>query len=339
MKPARPNRRGPAARSSAAPPARSDPSGPAPEAWLAWLALLGDPARVRLLRLLSIEELGVGELSRIVQLPQSTVSRHLKTLLDGEWILRRAEGTTSLYRLATSLPQPALELWSLTRARFDAAPAVLDDDHRLAVVLAERSADAKAFFGRIGGEWSTVRRELFGDRFNDEALLSLLSPDLVVADLGCGTGEAAERLAPLVRRVIAVDREPAMLAAARKRLAAYANVEFRQGDLLELPLGTGEVDAAVMALVLHHAAAPKEAIAEAGRALRTGGGLLIVDMVAHDRESWRHTMGHRHLGFAEGEIEQWNGAGGMKLRRVRRLRPESTAKGPGLFAALMQRSA
>lgn len=279
----------------------------------------------------------MGELARVVQLPQSTVSRHLKTLLDGEWIARRAEGTTSLYRVA-ALPSSAAELWKLTRARFDAAPTVIDDDHRLAVVLAERSADAKAFFGRIGGEWSTLRRELFGDRFNDEALLSLLAPDLVVADLGCGTGEASERLAPLVGRVIAIDREPAMLAAARKRLASFENVEFRQGDLLTLPLRDGEVDAAVMALVLHHAVSPKDAILEAGRALRRGGRLLIVDMVAHDRESWRHTMGHRHLGFDEREVSAWSGAGGMTLRRVRRLRPESAAKGPGLFAALLEKS-
>jgi len=308
------------------------------------MALLGDPARVRLLRLLDHEELGVGELSRVVQLPQSTVSRHLKALLDGRWIARRNEGTASLYRLE-ALEPAAAELWELARRDFEGAAAALSDDRRLIVVLAERRADSKAFFGRIGGEWSILRGELFGEQFNDEALVGLLNPELCVADLGCGTGEVAERLAPLVRRVIAVDREESMLAAARKRLAGAENVEFRQGDLLALPLVDGEVDAAVISLVLHHLSQPEAAIAEAGRVLSPGGRLLVVDMLTHDRESWRHTMGHQHLGFSRGELQAWADAPGrndpsvrLSLKRFQSLRPDPEGKGPGLFAALLEKA-
>ena len=303
------------------------------------MALLGDAVRVRLLRLLSRQEMGVGELARVVQLPQSTVSRHLKTLLDAGWIARRNEGTASLYRVA-GLPDAASELWTLTRTRFDQTPPAASDDRRLVVVLAERRADSKAFFGRIGGEWSTLRTELFGQRFNDEALLGLLDPDLRVADLGCGTGEAAERLAPLVTHLIAVDREPSMLAAARTRLAGFDNVEFRQGDLLRLPLRDGEVDAAVISLVLHHVEVPKQAIEEAARVVRPGGYLLVVDMMAHDHEIWRQTMGHQHLGFDQREVEQWavGGPTALALRRVRALTPDPSGKGPGLFAALFRKA-
>lgn len=323
-----------AARSSAP---RGSGSGGAAE-WLGWLGLLGDPVRVRLLRLLAAEELGVGELARVLQLPQSTVSRHLKALSDARWAARRSEGTNSLYRLDhAGLPDAAVALWELTRRHVDLASTAADDDHRLATVVAERRSDTKAYFGRIGGEWSAVRSELFGERFSEEALLSLIDSELVVADLGCGTGDVAERLAPLVRRVIAIDREPTMLAAARTRLAGATNVEFREGDLHELPLNDGEVDVAVAMLVFHHIDRPREALEEIARSVRDGGRILVVDMVAHDRAGWQHTMGHVHLGFSQGELSQWGARAGLRLLRQRRLRPEPDAKGPGLFAALWRK--
>ncbi len=317
-----------------------------PEQWLGWLSLLSDPARVRLLRVLSREdlgvgELGVGELGRVLQLPQSTVSRHLKPLFDASWVTKRNEGTASLYRLAVdALPAEARQLWLLTHVRFDGTAVASEDEHRLRRVLAERPSDTKAFFGRIGGEWSSLRRELFGEGFSDEALMCLIDPRWVVADLGCGTGEASERLAPIVARVIAIDREQAMLDAARKRLRGAGNVEFRVGEFGRLPLRAGEIDAAVAMLVLHHLDHPQAAVGDVFRALRPGGRLLVVDMVAHDRRHWRDTMGHRHLGFTEGDVASWGSAHdspGMTLLRFRRLSADTVAKGPGLFAALFER--
>ncbi|MFO0874552.1 MAG: class I SAM-dependent methyltransferase [Phycisphaerales bacterium] len=201
-----------------------------------------------------------------------------------------------------------------------------------------RRSDTKAFFGRIGGEWSSLRRDLFGEAFSLEALLGLIDPALVVADLGCGTGEASERLAPLVSKVIAIDRERAMLDAARKRLRAFTNIEFREGEFARLPLRDGEVDAGVVMLVLHHIEQPRAAIAEAGRAIKPRGLLLVVDMVAHDRAEWRHTMGHMHLGFSESDVRGWDGSGGLALVRHRRLTPDTETKGPGLFAALLRKA-
>ena len=110
-------------------------------------------------------------------------------------------------------------------------------------------------------------------------------------------------LSPHVKKVIAIDREPAMLESARKRLKRATNIEFRLGDLDDLPLKDGEVDAAIVALVLHHLADPGEAVQRGARnGLRHGGTLLIVDMVSHDRASYRHTMGHVHLGFDEKDV-------------------------------------
>ncbi len=315
------------------------PGSPPPPPLLDRLTALTDLARLRMLRLLDGAELSVGELAKAVQLPQSTVSRHLKLLHDGGWIVRRTEGTASLYRLAEqSLDADARDLWHLVRGQLRASPTLEEDDRRLAEVLAERRTDSKTFFGRIGGEWDALRRELFGEAFTTDAMLSLVGRDWTVADLGCGTGNAAEHLAPVVKRVIAVDREPAMLEAARKRLASLDNVEFRQGDLMgTLPIDDGEIDAAIIFLVMVYLPDPQHAVGEIARILHPGGLAMIVDMVAHDRETLRHTMGHLHLGFDAKQVEGWAAEAGLADVRYRRLRPDTQAKGPGLFVAIMSR--
>lgn len=302
--------------------------------WLERLGLLGDLGRVRLLRLLGSQELGVGELARCLQWPQSTVSRQLKPLHEASFVRRRVEGTTAYYRLdEDGWPEPVASLWRTTLAELRQEPAFGEDDRRLAEVLASRRGDSRSFFKRIGGEWDELRHELFGPHFIDEALVGLLPPTWTVVDLGCGAGETAARMAPLVGRVLAIDREPAMIAAAKRRLRGFRNAEVRAGDLADLPLRPGEADAAILSLVLHHLDDPAAAVAAASRILRRGGVLLVVDMVEHDRESLAAAMGHRHLGFAEREVTRWARPAGLAPPTIRRLRPDPHAKGPGLFAA------
>jgi ubiquinone/menaquinone biosynthesis C-methylase UbiE len=302
------------------------------------LSTLNDVARLRVMRLLAQHELSVGELGRALQLPQSTVSRHLKLLLEGGWIVKRAAGTASLYCLvADALDDGARALWALVRDQLGTSTTDVDDDARLVEVLAERREDSKAFFGRVGGDWDHLRRELFGDHFTAEALLALLDTSWVVADLGCGTGNGADLLAAHVKTVHAIDREPAMLAAARQRLSAHGNVQYHQAELASLPLADGSVDVVTILLVLHHLPEPIVALREAARVLRDPGAVLIVDMVAHDREAYRHTMGHQHLGFAEKTVRNWAKTAGLRTAHYARLRPAIAAKGPGLFAATLRR--
>ncbi|MBX3356237.1 MAG: ArsR family transcriptional regulator [Phycisphaeraceae bacterium] len=305
-----------------------------PGQWSALTSLVGDVVRLRIIRLLEREELGVGELARVLQLPQSTVSRHLKVLLDAGWTHRRHQGTAGLYRVdPAQLDETARRVWEIARDQVSAAHMAADEA-RLAGVLAERRIDSRDFFGRLGGDWDVLRRELFGTQFPSQALLSLLDPRWVVADLGCGTGDVAEQIAPLVKRVIAVDREPAMLDAARRRLSGARNVDFRRADLQSLPIGDGQIDAAVLMLVLHHVDAPADVLRECGRTLRAGGRLLVVDMVRHDREEYARTMGHRHLGFEERDGRAWARTSGLSLERWQTLRASTEARGPALFAAL-----
>lgn len=305
---------------------------------LARLAALSDLARLRILRLLASEELSVGELARALQLPQSTVSRHLKLLHEGGWVMKRSEGTASLYALVEAgLDADARSLWAVARAQIGTSPTLTEDDTRLREVLAERRSDSRTFFGRIGGDWDNLRQELFGGQSTVEALLELIPPEWTIVDLGCGTGNAAEHLAPIVRRVIAVDREPAMIEAAQKRLRGCANVEFVRAEGDALPIDDASVDAVMVFLVFHHLEDPLVTVREIARILRKGGVFLMVDMVAHDRESYRHTMGHRHLGFDEPTVASWAKAAGLSRPRYRRLRPATAARGPGLFAATMRR--
>lgn len=301
------------------------------------LASLAEPVRLRMLRILEREELSVGEVANVIQLPQSTVSRHLKILADAGWLIRRSEGTATLYRLMLDdLSALARGVWVPLREPLASAPDAAEDLHRLRAVLAERRTDSQAYFGRVAGQWDSVRGELFGRDFTSRALLGLLPSNWVVADLGCGTGNVAEALAPVVQRVIAVDASAPMLHAARQRLEGHHNVEFVEAAIEHLPIADRAVDAAIFTLVLHHIEDFTTAIRQAVRILRAdrgGGILMILDMVRHDRAEYRAAMGHKHLGFTREQILSSFTAVELADPRWLHLSTEATAKGPGLFIA------
>ena len=300
------------------------------------LTALADATRGRLLLVLDRHELTVTELCAVLQLPQSTVSRHLKVLADDAWVTSRAEGTSRRYRLAERLDQDAARVWQIVRESL--APAAARDLERLERVIAERRTRSRDYFRGVAGEWDRVRAELFGRRADLLALLALLDDDWTVGDLGCGTGALSEVLAPAVGRVIAVDESDAMLGAARDRLQGMSNVELRAGSLEALPIDDGALDAAVLSLVLHYVPEPARALAEAARVLAPGGRLLIADMQPHDREEYRHEMGHLWPGFAEAELREMLAAAGFTRVTYRTLPPDPAAKGPGLFVCVARKA-
>lgn len=310
----------------------------APPAIVTWMTLLADMTRARILRLVEPHELTVADLCAVLQQPQSTVSRHLKVLADEGWVAARPEGTSRLYRLAIEDLEPAARrLWTLLREQTAQERVAQYDDQRLATVLATKQTRSQAFFNSAAGQWDKLRRDMFGERFDLMALAGLLEAHWVVGDLGCGTGQIAAMLAPFVCRVIGVDNSRAMLRAARQQVGKEHAVEFRQGDLTALPIDDGELDAAVMCLVLHHLADPGAAIGEAGRVLRAGGRFLLVDMLRHERREYQQQMGHVWLGFEPEQVEQWLRSAGFDEVRVQALPPASQAKGPPLFVARGQR--
>jgi SAM-dependent methyltransferase len=301
---------------------------------LSWMSDLADATRLRCLRAIERHELTVAELCAVLQLPQSTVSRHLKVLADDGWVGARPEGTSRLYRMSGDALDPtARRLWSLLREQAAALPTAEQDDRRLASVLAARQTQSQAFFSTSAGQWDRLRRELFGERFDLAALAGFLDPAWTIGDLGCGTGQVTAALAPFVHRVVGIESSRAMLRAAQKRLAGLDNVELRSGEVEALPLDDRSLDAATLFLVLHHTADPSAVLREVARVLRPAGRLLVVDMFRHDRIELQRQMGHVWLGFEGSRIESWLAEAGFDRARVVPLPPAPEAKGPALFAA------
>lgn len=305
-----------------------------PRAFAEWMQLLADATRLRLLRLLSRQELGVGQLCQVLRLPQSTVSRHLKMLAEQQWVGSRRNGTQRLYRMhAGQLHPAARRLWQLAREHSDGWPVVRQDELRLARLQRDRQVDAQAFFAGAAARWDRLRQQLYGQSFTTEALLALLPADWVVADLGCGTGHAAAALADHVGRVVGVDSSPAMLRAARKRLAGRDNVELIRADLNALPLADASCQAALLLLVLTYLPEVQPALTEARRIIAPGGKLVIVDLLAHDRDDFRRQMRQQHMGFDPQQIRQWLARIGLSRVTCSAIAPQANASAPALFLA------
>jgi ArsR family transcriptional regulator len=310
------------------------------------LASLADTTRSRILLLLDRHELTVSELCSIMQLPQSTVSRHLKALLDAGWVATRAEGTSNLYSMArpstrsgrpeavegrNDVDASARRLWQLVREQVGPTPAAAQDQRRLQAALSERRTKSQEFFSSAAGQWDRLRDELFGDRFHLAALAAFARPEWVVGDLGCGTGQVSAAIAPFVHRVVAVDTSNAMLQAAKKRLQGFDNIDLRRGDLEALPIDEARLDAAMLIMVLHYVPEPERALREVTRVLKPGGTLLVVDMLPHERQNYRQQMGHVWLGFSEDHTKRLLNDAGLTAARVVALPPDARAKGPALF--------
>jgi ArsR family transcriptional regulator len=299
------------------------------------MSALSDPTRCRVLLLLERHELTVSELCAVLQMPQSSVSRQLKTLADDDWVMSRRDGTSRFYSMPLDdLDSGARRLWPIIREQVASSPAAAQDERRLRGVLTRRRAKSEAFFATAAGSWDRLRTDLFGDTFFLWAVLGLIDPSLVVGDLGCGTGQLTETVAPYVRRVVSVDGSDDMLEAARQRLGGAKNVDLRKGELESLPLDAGELDAAMLSLVLHYSPAPARALAEVGRVVRSAGRVLVVDMLPHERQEYQQQMGHVWLGFTEKQITKFLTGAGFGDVRVRVLPADPDAKGPSLFAAV-----
>ena len=302
------------------------------------LTALADPIRARLLLVLERHELTVSELRAALQLPQSTVSRHLRALADAGWVASREDGTSNRYRMvARELDAGARRLWQSVREEVGAMATAARDAERVRSVMAARHSTSQQFFASSAAQWDKLRAELFGSRTELFALLGLLDAGWSIGDLGCGTGQLSESMAPFVKRVIAVDESPAMLRASRARLAGKSNVEVREGTLEELPILKGELDVAILSLVLHYVADPALALSGIHRSLKAHGRVLIVDMLPHDRAEYRQTMGHVWLGFGEEQLARWSEEAGFERCVISKLPSPPNSKGPTLFSAALHK--
>jgi len=302
------------------------------------LGTLADSTRSRMLLLLEGTELTVGELCTVMQLPQSTVSRHLKILSDEGWVESRESGASRFYTLRTSKLDPfAQRLWRVVREQVSSSAAAQQDMLRRSSVLSARRVKMQTFFTGAAAGWDQMRADLIGARTDLLALLDLFDDSWVIGDLGCGTGHLSEALAPVVGRVIAVDESGAMLTAAKKRLSTLENVDVRSGSVEELPIEEGELDVALLFMVTHFVLEPQKVLAEVRRVLKPGGRVVILDLTSHEREEYSLQMGHVWQGFTEEQVRSWVTDAGLSIARYRVLPADPKAKGPALFSLVAKK--
>jgi ubiquinone/menaquinone biosynthesis C-methylase UbiE/DNA-binding HxlR family transcriptional regulator len=266
------------------------------------LRLLGDEGRVRILRLLSREDLSVAELQEILCMGQSRISMQLSQLRQAGFVEVRKSGQKSIYRATAPQGADAILSEVLAQSAAEIKKAVHDDDG-LQLILSRRKDRLRGYFdelaGRFGRDYVPGRnwKALF------EMLLRLLPP-LVIADLGAGEGTLALLLARRAESVIAVDNSEKMVeyGASLVERGGVTNVEYRLGDLEELPIETGSVDIAFLHQTLHHALHPQRALHEALRILRPGGRIFVLDLLRHDFEAARELYADVWLGFSQVEL-------------------------------------
>ena len=281
--------------------------------------LLGDEARLRLLRVLSRERLNVTELTGILGLAQSGVSRHLGLLKDAGLVMEEKDAGYTYYRLAPLQDTGRQSLWPALQQQFDEAgadPVIRADEARLQEVLRLR----KENFETHGGADTRDARQLVPGRSWAawSRALGQLLPPLEVADLGCGEGYLTIEAARWAGRVIAVDRSETVLERAKglARRRRVSNVVWKRGELDKLPIKDQAVDVALLSQALHHANDPGRAVAEAARITKPGGRVLVLDLRMHAEEWVRAKLGDRRLGFRDDELSALLIAAGLREVRV-----------------------
>jgi ArsR family transcriptional regulator len=294
------------------------------------LRAAGEPTRLRLLALLADGEQSVKDLTEILGQSQPRVSRHLKLLADAGLVSRNAEGAWAYYGLSGDEAGGALARWLICRIA-DSDPDRSRDRARLDAVRAGQQELAAAYFAKVADRWDQLRALHVPEEAVEQAILEVLdgrTVDLLV-DLGTGTGRMLELLAGHYRRAIGIDSSREMIAVARAKLAAAGinHAQVRLGDITDLDGSAGAADLIVIHQVLHYFDDPGRAIAQARRALRKGGELLIVDFAPHELEFLRAHHAHRRLGLSDAQMQGWARAAGLDVVATRTLPPGDVAEG------------
>jgi ubiquinone/menaquinone biosynthesis C-methylase UbiE/DNA-binding transcriptional ArsR family regulator len=288
------------------------------------LRAAGEPTRLRILGLLSREELAVLELCRVLDQSQPRVSRHLKLLAEAGLVERFPDGAWVFYRLVTA--GEARHLADEVLGLIDPAdPVFARDAERLQAVRGERSAEAGEYFARNAARWDEIRSLYVSETAVEAAILEAAGtgPFKKLVDLGSGTGRMLTLLGPYADAAVGLDLSQQMLNIARNHVAEAGldRCELRHGDIFGTRLPDQSADLVVVHQVLHYLADPAAAVREAARLVAQGGRLLIVDFAPHALEFLREQHQHRRLGFSESEMARWLGEAGLSEVRAAALPP------------------
>ena len=277
------------------------------------LRALSDPTRLRIVALLERDELSVNELQEITRLGQSRISTHLGLLADCALVQSRRDGKRTFYKLNEHTEAATREFIQLAIRGAKELPEHSGDQINLKRVLTRRREQAQVYFNQIAGRFDRV----YGPGRSWQAfghLLLRILPSLVVADLGAGEGLLSELLARRCKKVIAVDNSEKIVAfgKAKAKRNGLKNLEFRQGDLQNPPIDANSVDLVILSQALHHAENPAAAIAAAHTILKSGGQILILDLLKHNFERAHELYGDRWPGFPESDLHRWVENAGFK---------------------------
>jgi len=272
------------------------------------LRLAADPNRLRLLLLLEQEELSVAELQEILAKGQSRISTHLAQLKQAGLVDDRRTGKNAFYRLTAP---PAL--MELLRKAVSEVPEAVQDRQALRLALRKRQDKMRRYFDELAGKFG--RQYVPGRSWKGiaEALIRLMPP-MVIADLGAGEGTISQLMAERAKRVIAIDNSEKMVEFGSELAKKHgiSNLEYRLGDLEDVPIKSGTVDLAFLSQALHHARHPERALGEAWRILKPGGRIAILDLNRHNFEEAREMYADLWLGFTELEMERMIKGAGFK---------------------------
>lgn len=277
----------------------------------------GDPLRLNVLRALSNDSFGVLELAQIFAIGQSGMSHHLKVLAQAGLVATRREGNAIFYRRALAQgDQLGGALHAALLGEVDELQLPPEVQRRIAEVHGQRAAASRDFFARMAASFQAQQDLIAGlPQYRDSALALLDSLDFAAGatalEIGPGDGGFLPELARRFAQVTALDNSSAMLELARLRCEqdGLANVDLQLADALvdDYPAS----DCLVLNMVLHHFAAPAEALKQLAQRIRPGGSLLITELCSHNQSWAREACGDLWLGFEQDDLARWAVAAGL----------------------------
>lgn len=281
------------------------------------LKLLADSTRLRILALLTDEELSVAELQEVLDMGQSRISSHLGLLRQGSLVKDRREGKKTFYALSEGSHPQASALLEAAYASVENTVEVVEDRANLKRILEKRKQKSEQYFnsvaGRLGKNYCPGRSwEGIGH------FLLRLTPKIKIADLGAGEGLISQLLANRAESVVCVDNSPKMVEFGSELAEknGFTNLSYKLGDIEDVPLKDESFDLALLSQALHHAQHPHVALAEAFRILKPGGQLIVLDLLEHDFEKARELYADIWLGFSENTLYRYLKSAGFQQVKV-----------------------
>lgn len=273
---------------------------------------LADEGRLRILRSVDQAELSVAELVQALEMPQSTVSRHLKPMREAGLVSARRDGTSVYYNRGDLFRDASFA--QILNERLKDIPVANRDAAAVERVLDLRRNRSREFFDKIAGRYGSLTEPGGGWQALAAGLAAGFSGQ-TVADLGCGEGALALLLGRFAKKVVAFDQSEKMLKLVSER-ATEQNVrdklDLRVGNLENLDLSDESFDAVFLSQALHHTSNPEAVIRLSAEGLRPGGQLIILDLVRHEHEWTREEWADQWLGFDPLEIREWLGSAGIE---------------------------